>query len=279
MSNIYGTVGYAFLKSNHFKNYILVLADVHSKLPYCDNKINISEWFYKNKTNSNILLEEVPRNSIILKELWPESEHTQELKHFFINNPDIVHAIDIRPLLIPFSWELNLINNNNNINLVEYIKLINDFFNVDSEIIKNNIINVYNKEYLNNSPLGNHFNDINIKYKNFINKNNAYLNLSINEIYNKKKHILEELNYLLDSIMEWFAIAKMFNFNNKKNMIIHTGLFHSNQIIIALIKYYFYSIESIDGINTISQIIENDNIEFNCINLPKIIENQLSIIQ
>jgi hypothetical protein len=279
MSNIYGTVGYAFLKSNHFKNYILVLADVHSKLPYCDNKINISDWFYKNKTNSNILLEEVPINSITLKELWPESEHTQSLKKFFINNPDIVHAIDIRPLLIPFSWELNLINNNNNINLVEYIKLINDFFNVDLKIIKNNIINVYNKKYLNNSPLGNHFNDINIKYKNFINKNNVYLNLSINEIYNKQRHILEELNNLLDSIMEWFAIAKMFNFDNNKNMIIHTGLFHSHQIIIALIKYYFYNIESIDGINTITQIIENDNIDVGCINLPKVIENQLSIIQ
>jgi hypothetical protein len=55
MKNIYGTIGYTFFNSNEVPNFILVLSDIHSKLKYCDDFIEISEWIKNNMYNINIL--------------------------------------------------------------------------------------------------------------------------------------------------------------------------------------------------------------------------------
>ena len=41
MTNIYGSIGFSFLFDNDRKRYILLLADMHSKLSYCDNNFQI----------------------------------------------------------------------------------------------------------------------------------------------------------------------------------------------------------------------------------------------
>jgi hypothetical protein len=121
MTNIYGSVGYTLLRNKY--NTILILADVHSKLPYCENKIDISDWLKMNMNFTNVLLEEVPRNGVELNELWTESDHTQKLKDLFLQNSNLIHAIDIRPYLIPFSWEMCELKSDN-ITLNNYLKKI-----------------------------------------------------------------------------------------------------------------------------------------------------------
>ena len=44
--NIYGSIGYTYLKNEADKpKYILLLADMHSQLPYCGDSTKISETF------------------------------------------------------------------------------------------------------------------------------------------------------------------------------------------------------------------------------------------
>ena len=144
--NLNGSIGYTLLIKNKIK--ILILADMHSNLPYCKTDgIFISDWF-KNKYNSKILLEEVPRVGPQLKELWPSSPHTQKLKEEYIKNSHIIQGVDIRPLLIPFSWELASDEDTHSLKLKEYLELINLFFTLKLDFIKNDLKHIYSKEFL-----------------------------------------------------------------------------------------------------------------------------------
>jgi len=274
MSNIYGTIGFSLLQNQDLEifykvrpKYILVLADIHSKLPYCDNQINITDWFYKNKDKTNIFLEEVIRNeNIKLKELWGESEHTVQLKKFFLSYPEIVHATDFRPYLIPYSWEMASIVDKN-YSLEKYLLLLNQFFNFEDKFSE------YEK-LLDNKIITKHFNLLKKNFNQYLEKYSIFLNYEILELTNVKKEILEEINDLLDDIMEWYTIAKIFSIDPDKNIIIHTGLFHSSKIICCLHSIYNYKIINQDGINKIEDL-EEKKINSGCINLPKFIEDQL----
>jgi len=74
--------------------------------------------------------------------------------------------------------------------------------------------------------------------------------------------------------MEWFTIAKIFNINNNKNIIIHTGLFHSERIITILKKYYNFKVLKSDGINSIKEIEKTPNYN-GCTIIPVSIEKEL----
>jgi hypothetical protein len=113
MVNISGAVGYTLLRKNN--KIILVLADIHSKLIYCKNGINIDTWFNKIKNNTQLVIEEVPREGASLHELWTESYHTQSLKNFVLEEKytgknklykNNIELMDIRPYLKAFSWEI-----------------------------------------------------------------------------------------------------------------------------------------------------------------------------
>jgi hypothetical protein len=109
---IYGTVGITLLSKG--VHNVIVMADNHDTLPECQNKINVAEWFGKKMGTSKILLEEVPRQGNKLVELWKESPHTQQLKDLYLENPDTIPGMDIRPFVIPFSFEvLNEIDESN----------------------------------------------------------------------------------------------------------------------------------------------------------------------
>ena len=265
MTTIYGILGYSFLKKNLFNNYVLILSDMHDKMKYCNKPfINISNWLSSKLDSSDILLEEVNNNDSKLHSLWDSSIHTKQLKELFLNNSEIIHAIDIRPSLIPFSWEI-LENNIINISLKEYLQIIDYFF-------------INTKINLSNNKIINHFNLIKKEYSKFKLKliKYNYYDRKIYNIYKNNINILDSINTLLDNIMEWYTIYKLYK--SKKNVIIHTGLYHSEKILYLLLNLYKYKLVSQDGINKISQVENNiSQVENNseCISIPKIIDNIL----
>ena len=271
MSNIYlnGSIGYTLLIKNNIK--ILILADMHSNLPYCKKDgIFISDWF-KNKYNSKILLEEVPRVGPILKELWPSSPHTQKLKEEYIKNSHIIQGVDIRPLLIPFSWELASDENDTltpSVNLKEYLELINLFFSLKLDFIKNDLKHIYSKEFLKKKKIGKNFLILKRIITFLIKKNKNYLDKDIKDLIKDNNNLLEQINNILSDIMEWYIIAKIYQGinENKTSFIIHAGLAHTTNIINLLKNYYNYKVINDFG---------TTNIESNgCLHLPMNIENQ-----
>jgi hypothetical protein len=273
MSNIYlnGSIGYTLLIKNNIK--ILILADMHSNLPYCKKDgIFISDWF-KNKYNSRILLEEVPRVGPILKELWPSSPHTQKLKEEYIKNSHIIQGVDIRPLLIPFSWELACNEETPTLNLKEYLELINLFFTLKLDFIKNDLKHIYSNEFLKKKKIGKHFLILKRIITFLIKKNKNYLDKDIKDVIKDNNNLLEQINNILSDIMEWYIIAKIYQGinENKTSFIIHAGLVHTTNIINLLKKYYNYKV--INDFGTTN--MHNLNIENNgCLHLPSNIENQ-----
>jgi hypothetical protein len=275
--SLYGLIGYTYLTHNT-KNpkFILILADNHSKLPYCNNYTMISDWLKKKSLNNNILLEEVPRDNITLKEIFSTSDHTQKLKELFINNPKVINGIDIRPYLIKFSWELLELANIDQIKDISFnffLEDIDNFFN-----FKNNKIKKLNKHYneIDIQKLNCHiqFKIIKDNYLNYKKKYEDHLNKNIVDIFNNHKYILEECNNILDNIMEFYIILNVFNKNNK-NIIIHTGLAHSEKIIFWLTQCYFYETSEEKGITKVKDIEKLTINNNGCLNLSKTIDDHL----
>jgi hypothetical protein len=280
MINIYGSIGYTYLESmnNQYPKNILLLSDMHSQLSYCSNYTKISEWFMNKSKSNNILLEEVPREDVKLKELFSEADHTQDLKKMYLDNPTIIHALDIRPFLVPFSWELIELDLPN-ITLLKYLIFIEDFYDFKHDKISEYLEDIYNLEYTkNNKYLNAHMQVIHNGYLEYKQRNLKLLNQSILEIYKNNKNVLEEINNILDNIMEYFTIAKIYTLkDDKKNILIHAGLAHTEKILFWLINLYKYKIISNNGINNLEEL-DNVKISNGCLNLPAFIDNQLSTI-
>lgn len=280
MTTIYGTVGYTFLKSNN--TYILIFSDVHSKLKYCDKFIQISEWLEKNMDNVNILLEEVSRDDFKLNELWDSSDHTIKLKNLFLNNQKKIFDIDIRPYLIPYSWELfNSYTDLENMTLKNYLEILNKFLYLKLDKINNKLLNIYNTTFLKNHKLKKHLHKIRVDFDIFLIKNMNYMNMFVKDIYKKNEDILFDLNLLLDSCMEWYSIAKIYDLqlSNNKNFIIHTGLFHAERIVNDLQKIHDYKIISQHGVTNMINVkkLEPDNINYTgCIFIPDLITETIT---
>jgi hypothetical protein len=264
MQNIYGSIGYTILKNNFTKNKIIVMSDMHDKLPECQSNINVSDWFKNKLSTSEILLEEVPRENIKLIELWSDSKHTQSLKNLYLEKPKQIKAIDIRPFLVEFSWEItDPKDKNHNLTLKEYLKQIDEFFNFQHSYFKNN--QFYSPEKLINNNLGKHFDTIKNKYNKFKLKNRILLNQLIANIKIHQINILNEVNDILSDIMEWYTCACILSSKNK-SIILHTGLAHSENIINWLVNQYDYKIILTQGINDMKQTY---HVPLNgCIKLP-----------
>lgn len=272
--SLYGLIGYTYLTHNT-KNpkFILILADNHSKLPYCNNYTMISDWLKKKSLNNNILLEEVPRDNITLKEIFSTSDHTQKLKELFINNPKVINGIDIRPYLIKFSWELLELDKTENMLFNSYLEDINDFFNFKNTKIKELNKN-YNKSNIIKLNCYIQFKIIKDNYLNYIEKYKNFLNKNIVDIFNNDKYILKEFNNILNDIMEFYIILSLFSVNNK-NIIIHTGLVHSEKIIFWLTQCYFYETSEEKGITKVKDIEKITKNTSGCLNLSKTIDDHL----
>lgn len=265
-TTLYGSIGYTYLTNkNNINNNdinvdILLLSDMHSQLPYCGDYIKISDWFRRKKNNTNILLEEVPRDETFkLQELFGDADHTKSLKELYLSEPETIHGLDIRPYLIPFSWELiDVTDADTDITLYEYLQLIDDFFNFSHDKIKGYLGETYIFEYIQDKKLKIHFDNIKQIYYDF---KLANKNEKMSVIKSTNEDVLNTINDHLDNIMEYFIISKIYLLkNNNKNVIIHAGLMHSNKVLTILLGLYGYDITDKQGINTIDNLDDNNTV-------------------
>uniref|UniRef100_A0A6C0J5W8 Uncharacterized protein n=1 Tax=viral metagenome TaxID=1070528 RepID=A0A6C0J5W8_9ZZZZ len=273
--SISGTIGYVLFKYNNI--YVLVFSDVHDGVSYCkEGSIQMADYFKSRLGKNNVLLEESTQKEVKLKDLWPNSKHTQELKKLAYSNNNIM-SFDIRPLLVPFSWELLDIDPNlGKVTLSDYLSLIDTFFNGTSLLFTKYIKNKLNKISCNNKKLEkkNHLQleEIKRQYNLFKHNNSKLMTLSLNNIKKNNENILEKINDIISYIMEWYIILLILN--SEKNIIVHTGLAHSSKLIRILYWYKFHPIES-DGLNFLDQISNIEQVDTiqACIQLPSRIDN------
>ena len=272
-----GSIGYTLLVKNNIQ--ILILADMHSELPYCENisGVFVSDWF-KKKYKSVILLEEVPRSHSMLKELWTSSIHTQKLKDEYLKNPDIIQGLDIRPELIPFSLELAFDKEISDVNLKDYLNFIDLFYTLKLTVIQDTLNDIYTLEYLLTNKLGIHYLFLKNKTIQFVDSFKNNLNTTVQDLLKKNNNILEQINTITSEIMEWYSIAKIIQGIKKNNtsFILHAGLAHTTNIIKLLNIYYEYTIIEEKGMTNISQLKFNDDDDkiTGCLPIPNYIEKQ-----
>lgn len=269
MTTIYGTIGYTLLEHKDNKNRIIVLADMHNTLPSCKDKINIAKWFESKFPSSEIFLEEVPRENVKLQELWEHSPHTQDLKKLYLKNPKIINALDVRPFMIPFSWEVvNIMNKNEyNMKLKEYLSGINNFFKLTDTYLLVRLKN-YSHIKLENTKLGSHFLRIKKRYFNYLSSYYSVLDWYIYDIKQNHVNILEGINDILNDIMEWYICAKI-ELKKHRPIIIHAGLFHTDNVIKWLSSHYNYNIIKDEGINSMEESESATDIN-GCVNIGNI---------
>jgi hypothetical protein len=274
--NINGSIGYTLLKNG--KNNILVLADMHDELPYCDKKITsmfINEWF-ETKKNSVILLEEVPRYGVTLKELWPSSPHTQKLKDMYLKKDSTVIGVDPRPYLVEYSAVILNEDPKNSPDdkyptgddtLKEHFNELNKFYSLTHEFFIKLLPNIYNIKYLPLSPLGQHFLDLKHFIRQLVKKNSKFNNKKMKDIIKENSRIIDEIDKCISNVMEWYIIANIFQGleNGKNNFIIHAGLAHTTNLIELLQSYYGFQIVSENGITH----MDGYNVKYSgCLEIP-----------
>lgn len=237
-NNIYGTVGYTIFKNDN--NKVIVFADMHDILKKCSKYVTIGSWLKKQANDNVILLEEVDRTKVKLKQLWPDAPHTQELKNLYLDNKDIIIPVDIRPQLIPFSWEMLMsfdANNNNEgalkMSFNVWLKDLIDFFNLENKYVNEKLGNLDDKEILE------HFAIIKIAFENFKMKNIKLLDKTVGFIALNNPEFVNTINAILSDVMEWYCCA-LIKKNNNKSVIIHAGLAHTTNINKFLQKIYKY---------------------------------------
>ena len=249
--NIYGSIGFTILKNSETKQKIIIFADMHDTLPKCENKISIADWIKKKFKSSYILLEEVPRQDMQLEELW-SAEHTQELKNLFLNNHEVVIGVDIRPSLIPYSWEvIGKVKEIDDFRLASYIKDIDNFFCLNHHNTKN-IFELYHYDKIKGTRIGDHFLKIKKKYHNYLITHNDELRKFIFKIHSENRSILEKMNDILDDIMEWYICGLIYH-NKNKSIVLHAGLAHTEKIIDWLTNHYEFKIINKEGVNKLSE--------------------------
>ncbi len=269
--NISGSVGFTLLKHNILNKYVLLLADVHDGVSYCaKDSIFIDKWL-NDKSNNDILLEEILRDQLNkLKELWPSSKHTQDLKHLSINNKKI-KLVDIRPLLIPFSWELCESNNElGKYLLKDYLKPLDNLFNFKRTNLMKNIIlpQVLKLKEPYKRGIIKHYYEMKDLYLEFISEYKHLMDKELIYILNIDFSILEKINNILSLIMEWYIILLIHS--SSKNSIIHIGLAHSNRVLDLLLEVYNFKIINQQGINKMEDTYKPLH---SCININQSINN------
>jgi len=263
-----GTIGYTILKNNNTHKKIIVFSDMHDSLPPCPfpNNEKIANWFKKKIINSKLLLEEIERdNGMQIEAIWENSSHFKDLRTLFLENKNEIEAVDIRPELIPYNWEVVEDVDNKEIKLKKYLKFIVNFFK-----LKNNFF-IKKLKFLTYhdipSLLKKHFTNILTKFYNYIVYNKLLLNKSILSLFKSHANILEEFNEILNDCMEWYMCALVDKYKNKTIMI-HAGLYHTEKVNKLLLEHYKYEKKYEQGLNKITdkenyicQLIDEKNLQ------------------
>ena len=271
-----GSVGYTLLENLKINKNVLILADVHDGVSYCERESVMIDSYLSSKADSNeVLLEEVVREEFKLGDLWPSSVHTRRLKELNQNNKKII-PIDIRPLLIPFSWELLENDNKNEIgNMIfnNYLIGIDHVFNYRSSKLMALYIAPQVKKIHSNCDdkikgiLLKHFQEMKEIYLNYREENKEYLDKTVYQVFILKPSILEDINNMISMIMEWYILVLILN--SKSNSILHMGLAHSNRVVDFLIEIYQFKVVKTNGVNKIADIIDDSSkTPVSCLLLP-----------
>ena len=253
---ISGTIGITRLVKNG--HTIILLADNHDNQNYCNTDNIFIDKYLKDRMNDYlILLEEIPIiKAIKFKELW-KTKHIKKLKDLYKNN-DEIHPIDIRMLLLPFSWELyNIEVNTNQLEYFKYIEFINLFFRKESELYKQIILPN------NNGQMDYYFSELKKTFYNII-RNEKYRDKSFEYMFKNHKNILSIITILISDIMDYYTLVKALN--SKKNVIINAGLNHTSNVLYHLIKLGYIK-EYENGVNIINNSMLNSP---NCVLVDKI---------
>jgi hypothetical protein len=259
---ISGAVGYTLLKHPDIEESILLFSDIHADVTYCENPNSreihtLLDQF--TKKGITVFLEEALREiNIQLEPLWSTAYHTEALRLLNLTNHKI-RPIDIRPLLIPFSWELCQSRNNQNclMTLREYLEEIEKFFKFESIscIIKYILPEIRQSlGYARTREiLVIHFYLLKEIFEKYLYANQQYWDYTIKQLLDENKtDILEKVNMILSMIMEWYIIL-LIN-NCQSHMIIHIGLAHSTNVLELLTSIYKYKVTKQTGINKMTDL-------------------------
>jgi hypothetical protein len=249
MTKIYGMIGYTILyNSLIFPNTeILIISDMHNEpikncSPY--KQINIEHLLNKYIDNGyKILLEEIPNKKELIP-LFPDSEHVNNTRKFYLKNFDKIIGFDIRLDLI----DITALENSSVPIITNFIGLF-EFFMVKSKLFELPIIKKYYLKML-------------LKFHKFINHYKdqlKYTYAKINKIIFEK--LVKNLNDLLSDIIEFYCFCRLFaelKENKINKFVINCGLYHSENLINIIKKYLHYSIKKQEGINTIEETDYNN---------------------
>ena len=282
---ISGSIGVTILKKDN--KIVIVLADDHSNKIYCKNIIkNLDKGDHieikdllkdETRLKNQVLLEEIPRkhnSNLDLEELWPDSPHTQDLKNLFLSN-DKITGVDVRPYLVPFSWEIleseSKYNDflQMNFTLKDYLKNLFDFFNLEGLFYEKLFRPVYIQITIKNNGLGAHLKSLKKNFLKLGKKIGNKLSEPITYFFDNEVSILQDVSILCDDIMEFLIIMNIFI--NEKRSLIHTGLYHSDKILRYLKSLYGFEMIYENGLNNFLDIekIKKDSKYPSCIYLPK----------
>jgi len=272
INNIYvrGAIGYTILINKQLNVKIMMIADMHDINEKCGDMF-ISDWLKKQK-NMKLLLEEVPLTDINLKELWADADHTKKLRELYLNNLDKIIGLDIRGELVQFSWELLKDMYFPEITLKEYLKYLEQFFNLTHPFFIENISKLYNPTILTNNKLEitKQFNYCLKKFQEYKDDNKEYMMKTVQEIYELDKKILEPINTLLNNMMEFYTMMHLINCmsNDVNRFIIHKGLYHTSNLVKWLRKIYGFEIVEDAGLTVYENV---ETVEHNgCITIPNV---------
>ncbi len=259
-TEISGAVGYTLLKHPNIKEFILLLSDIHADVTYCKD-VNSKEIHtlldeYTEKGVTVFLEEALREDNIQLEALW-NAPHTEALRNLNLTNYKII-PVDIRQLLIPFSWELCEGNKEQcEMTVRQYLEELDHFFTFQP--IQCMIKYILPQIRLSlgyprtRKMLIIYFYLLRKIFAKYLHENKQYWDYTIGKLVSEKKtDILEKINMILSMIMEWYIIL-LIN-NCQSNMIIHIGLAHSSNVLELLNSIFQYQITQQAGINKMTDL-------------------------
>jgi hypothetical protein len=266
MEYLSGATGYTILSKNN--KDILLLADIHDGVNYCSRNqphVKIRDFLKNKKNNFQILLEEsINDPDLNLTDLWPNAEHTRQLKILKENDKNIIPT-DIRPYLIPFSWQLAESSENSEYTsanqkykellINKYLFYFSEFFKHRGKTFERFILPYY--EFIEKDDMRILINIFETIKNLFIKLSKKYENLTLNQILKKDEDYMHSIDNINSLIMEYYILLLIFS--NKKDSIIHTGLAHSTRIKSILVDEFKFKIVEDVSMTQIENYTGSDN--------------------
>jgi len=260
--NVSGLVSYSILLNPENNKLIILLGDVHDGVEYCGDKQKF--WIdhildkLLDKDNIKVFLEEVPREGLELIELWPNAEHTQRLKDWFILNQNKIIPIDIRPYLVPFShqkYDMNLLEKDEKEMLMgEYLRTFSSLFKLNGiplkesiKFFKNIISSLQNKST--QRGILKMYKILRKKYQELLKKIN--LLETFEKTISSNAQWFRQLEELKLNIMDWYtSLVLMGNYHS----VVHFGLAHYLNVRKVLENNFKFKLIHQTGLNSLNNL-------------------------